>query len=113
MNDDLFGFLEVDIHIPQGLRGKFSEFSPLFMVSSIPEDLVPTHMREYQERMEQKAITGTKKLLGVLQAERILLYTPLLKWYLSHGLIVTNIHSYIEYASGRPFRWLPEEVSSA
>ena len=26
---------------------------------------------------------------------------------------MTNIHSYIEYTSGRPFRWFPEEVSSA
>ena len=113
MNDDLFGFLEVDIRVPQELREKFSEFSPLFVVNRIPEDLVPTHMKDHQERTDRKTISGTKKLLGVLQAERILLYTPLLKWYLSHGLIVTNVHSYIEYTSGRPFRWFPEEVSSA
>ena len=26
---------------------------------------------------------------------------------------MTSVHSYIEYASGRPFHWFPEEVSSA
>ena len=33
--------------------------------------------------------------------------------YLNHGLQVTNIHRYISYTSGRPFKWFPEEVSSA
>ena len=58
-------------------------------------------------------IKNNKKLLGVMKAEKILLYSPLLKWYLNHGLQVTKIHRYISYTSGRPFKWFPEEVSSA
>ena len=46
-------------------------------------------------------------------SEKILLYSPLLKWYLNHGLQVTKIHRYISYTSGRPFKRFPEEVSSA
>ena len=111
MTDDLFGFLEVDICVPGKLREKFSEFSPLLMIDSIPESLVPTQMKEYQERTDRKTFPGTKKLLGVLQAERILLNTSLLKWYLSHGLIVAKVHRYLEYTSGRPFSWFPEEMS--
>ena len=48
-----------------------------------------------------------------MKAEKILLYSPLLKWYLNHGLQVTKIHKYISYTSGRPFKWFPEEVSGA
>ena len=58
-------------------------------------------------------IKNNKKLLGVMKTEKILLYSPLLKWYLNHGLQVTKIHRYISYMSGRPFKWFPEEVSSA
>ena len=58
-------------------------------------------------------IKNNKKLLGVMKTEKILLYSPLLKWYLNHGLQVTKIHRYISYTSGRPFKWFPEEVSSA
>ena len=91
MNRELFGFLQVDIHIPDELIDKFSEFCPLLIVDSIPDELIPSHMREYQMRTGQKMIHGTKKLLGVMHAQKILLYSPMLKWYLNHGLKVTFI----------------------
>ena len=48
-----------------------------------------------------------------MKAEKILLYSPLLKWYLNHGLQVTKFHKYISNTPGRPFKWFPEEVSGA
>ena len=113
LNENLFGFFQVDIGVPEHLKEKFSEFSPLFVVDSIPHNFVPDHMKEYQERTDRKTLTGSKKLLGVLRAKRILLYTPLLKWYLEHGLIVTAIYKYLSYTSGKPFIWFPKEVSSS
>ena len=112
LNGNLFGYLQVDIEVPDQLRDKFREFSPLFMVDSISQGLVPTHMKEYQERTNRKTLNGSKKLLGVLRAKKILLYTPLLKWYLEHGLKVTAIYKYLAYTAGKPFSWFPEEVSS-
>ena len=56
---------------------------------------------------------GSKKLLGVLRAKKILLYSPLLKWYLKHGLTATKFYKYISYTSSRPFQWFPEEVSDS
>ena len=88
-NVELFGFLQVDIHIPDKLINKFSKFCPLFIMDSIPDKLIPSHMKEYQTRTGRKTIRGTKKLLGVTSAKKILLYSPMLKWYLNHGLKVT------------------------
>ena len=113
LNDELFGFFEVDIEVPEQLRDKFSEFSPLFILAEVPEDQIPQHMNDYQINTGRKKIKNNKKLLGVMKAEKILLYSPLLKWYLNHGLQVTKIHRYISYTSSRPFAWFPEEVSSA
>ena len=45
--------------------------------------------------------------------EKVLLYMPLLKCYLSHGLKVTAIHKYLKYEPRKPFEWLSEEVSQA
>ena len=56
-------------------------------------------------------ICETKKLLGVMSATKILLYSPMLKWYLSYGLKVTAIHKYLKYKSNQPFSWFPEGVS--
>ena len=39
----------------------------------------------------------TKKLPGVMKAKKILLYTPVLEWYLQHGLRLTVVHQLIEY----------------
>ena len=83
------------------------------MISEVPEDQIPQHMKDYKINTGRKMIKNNKKLLGVMKTEKILLYSPLLKWYLNHGLQVTKIHRYISYTSGRPFKWFPEEVSSA
>ena len=113
LNDKLFGFFQVDIEVPEQLLDKFSEFSPLFILSEVPEDQIPQHMQDYKINTGRKKIKNNKKLLGVMKAEKILLYSPLLKWYLNHGLQVAKIHKYISYTSGRPFKWFPEEVSAA
>ena len=113
LNDKLFGFFQVEIEVPEQLRKHFSEFSPLFILDEVPEEQIPQHMKDYQIKTGRKKIKNNKKLLGVVKAEKILLYSPLLKWYLNHGLRVTKIHRYISYTSSRPFAWFPEEVSSA
>ena len=113
LNDKLFGFFEVDIEVPEQKRKRFSEFCPLFVISEVPEEQIPQHMKDYKINTGRKMIKNNKKLLGVMKTEKILLYSPLLKWYLNHGLQVTKIHRYISYISGRPFKWFPEEVSSA
>ena len=113
INGDLFGFFQVDIHVPEELKEKFREFSPLFVVDEVSEEKVPQHMKDYQEKTGRKTLKGTKKLLGVCKAEKILLYSKMLLWYLKHGLKVTAIHSYVKYVSGKPFKWFPEEVSGA
>ena len=56
---------------------------------------------------------GTKKLLDVMKAKKILLNTPLIEWYLQHGLRLTPVHQLIEYEPSRPFSWFPEEVANA
>ena len=113
LNDKLFGFFEVDIEVPEQKRKRFSEFCPLFVISEVPEYQIPQHMKDYKINTGRKMTKNNKKLLGVMKAKKILLYSPLLKWYLNHGLQVTKIHRYISYTSGRPFKWFPEEVSSA
>ena len=55
----------------------------------------------------------TKKLLGVMKAKQILLYTPLIEWYLRHGLTLAAVHQLIEYEPGMAKTWFPEEVANA
>ena len=111
VKDKLFGFVLVDIKVPEELYEKFSEMSPLFVVDVITE--VPEYMKAYQKSTGRKENKDSKKLLGVMKAKQILPYTPLLKWYIEHGLKVTAFHELLLYTSGRPFDWFPEEVAQA
>ena len=64
--------------VPDKLYDKFSEISPLFVVQEIPDRDLPKEMKIYKEKNGRKTLKGTKKLLSVMKAKKILLYTPLM-----------------------------------
>ena len=73
-----FGFVQVDIEVPDELYDNFSEMAPLFVVQEIPDCDTPEEIKIYKEKTARKTVKGTKKLLGVMKAKKILLYTPLI-----------------------------------
>ena len=111
LKGSLFGFAQVDIEVPEELYDKFSEMAPLFVVGRISE--VPEYMKQYQKDTGREENKNSRKLLGVMKAKKILIYTPLLKWYIEHGLKVTAYHQLLHYEPGRPFDWFPPEVAEA
>ena len=48
-----------------------------------------------------------------MKGEKILLATPLLKWYLEHGLEVTKVHQVIEFTPEPCFKPFGDAVSDA
>ena len=99
--------------MPDELYDKFSEMSPLFVSQEIPDRDIPEEMKVYKEKTGRKTVKGAKKLLGVMKARKIFLYTPLVEWYLQHGLRLTAVHQLIEYKPGMSFPWIPDEVANA
>ena len=63
LNDELFGFFEVDIEVPEQKRKRFSEFCPLFVISEVPEDQIPQHMKDYKINTGRKMIKTTRNFL--------------------------------------------------
>ena len=125
MNDELFGFVEIDIQIPDSwdqVKFKpqtelnpydyFEEMSPLFVTTEVPFEKIGKHMQDHAkaENLSQKP---RKLLVGGLRAEKILLMTPLLKWYISHGMLVTKVHQVIEYSKMACFKEFGEQVTNA
>ena len=54
-----------------------------------------------------------RSLVGSYFVEKILLVSPLIKWYLEHGLEVTHIHQVVEYTPVPCFQPFGEAVSDA
>ena len=80
LNDEIFGFFLVDIRVPDDLKEKFSEFPPIFIVTQVPDEKIAPAMRAYRDRTGRAK--GARKLVSVLEAKKVVLYSPLIKWYL-------------------------------
>jgi hypothetical protein len=55
-------------------------------------------------KQEGKAFHDTKSLVGSYYGDEIVLYTPLLKWYLEHGLEITKFYCAIKYEGAYAFK---------
>ena len=110
--EEWFGFAEVDIEVPEELWPEFEEFPPLFINRGVPDSAVPQHMHDYLQQSGRKRFPEQKKLLGVMSAKKILLYAPLLAWYLNRGLKLTAVYRTIEYEPREIFSWFVNEVAN-
>ncbi|KAG2883864.1 hypothetical protein PC117_g25932 [Phytophthora cactorum] len=94
-NDKIFGFLECDIQTPEHLKQYFGEMTPILkntLIDCTDENSIGKH---------------------IYFGEKILIYTPLLKWYLSHGMETTKTYSFIKASSHKAFAPFMEAVSNA
>ena len=106
----IFGAVECDIHVPEILREKFSEMTPIFKNTTITENDIGAHMQSFLKSRDEH-FKPTRYLIGSMFGEKILIITPLLKWYLQEGLIVTKIYQLIQFNPKRCFKTFADGVS--
>ena len=107
-----FGFAEVDIEIPKHLHQKFEEMCPFFHNKVVPAKAVPEHMLKYLRNTGRKR-GDDKKLMGTLSAQKILIYAPLLLWYIDHGAVIKRVYRTIDHTPAKIFPWFVEQVTEA
>ena len=108
----LFGMVECDVRVPDELQDYFSEMQPVFKNTSVTRDDIGPFMRQYAE--EHDILTKPRVMLvGSFRGVKILLATPLLRWYLAHGLVVDRVYQIIEYEPNPCFQRFGESVSAA
>ena len=110
--EEWFGFAKVDIEVPEELWPEFEEFPPLFINRGVPDSAVPQHMHDYLQQSGRKRFPEQPKLLGVMSAKKILLYAPLLVWYLNRGLKLTAVYRTIDYEPREIVSWFVNEVAN-
>ncbi|CAH3132563.1 unnamed protein product [Porites lobata] len=98
--------------LPDHLKPKFSEMCPIFKNTQISREDIGEYMQTFAE--EQRIMPQPRRsLIGSYFGEKILLATPLIKWYLEHGLEVTRIYQVVEYTPVPCFQPFGEAVSDA
>jgi hypothetical protein len=111
-NGDFFGLIECDIRVPEKLHDHFSEMSPIFKNVLVSREHLGHSMRSFAE--ENDLLKAPQRMLiGSLHGERILLLTPLAKWYLSHGLEITKIYQIVQYIPQKCFEHFGYSVCDA
>ncbi|GMF37847.1 unnamed protein product [Phytophthora lilii] len=114
--DKIFGFLECDIRTPDHLKDYFSEMTPIFknvLIDCTDESVIGKHMLDHKEARKQSRAKPARKLIGSYFGEKILIYTPLLKWYLSHGMEITKTYCFVKASSHKAFALFMKAVSKA
>ena len=120
---NLFGFVQCDLSVPdrwgKGFENfsdltpyeYFKEMSPIFCTSEVPFESYGEHMQRYVEEMGMGK-TPRVLLVGGMSAQEILIATPLLRWYLQQGIVVTKIHQVVECQQKRCFKGLARDVTA-
>ena len=108
----LFGMVECDVRVPEHLQDHFAEMQPIFKNANVTRDDIGPFMRQYAEEHDIMS-TPRRMLVGSFHGDKILLATPLLRWYLAHGLVVDRVYQIIEYEPKPCFRRFGESVSAA
>lgn len=125
LDDTFFGLLEVDIQIPNSWdevkykpnttlspRDWFDEMAPLFVTTEVPYQSIGKHMKEHVKTHGLSQSSRTLLVAG-LKAKKLLLFSPLLKWYIEHGLLVTRIFEVIEYVRQKCFSNFVDFITKA
>ena len=112
MNDTFFGAVEIDLEVPDNLKPYFSEMCPIFCTTDIPMSCIGSHMQEIAKELELSE-KPRRLLVSGMRARKILIASPLLKWYINHGLIVTRVYQCIQFDSGcKAFEKFTNHVSN-
>ena len=108
----LFGFVECDIEVPDHFKDYFSEMTPIFKNTEVSLKDVWQHMQDYAKEHNIKDIP---RLLFIVFyfGKKIGLSTPLLMWYLNHGLFITHIYTVVEYIPNGAFNSFMTQVAQA
>ena len=112
LNDNFFGLLEVDIHVPDHLHSYFEEMPPLFCNTEVKFEDMGTFMQKYV-RDHGLSDKPRRLLFSGMRADKIMLSSPYLKWLMQKGLKVTKLHQVVEYSPKRCFTHFVQEVSDA
>ncbi len=109
---DLFGLVQCSIQVPDDLKEYFEDMPPIFKNVEISRNDIGEHMKDYCE--ENGLLKQPRRaLIGSYFGEEIMLTTPLLQWYLNHGLVVTDVQQVVEFRPRRCFKEFGDRVTSA
>ena len=110
LDGHFFGMVKVDLTTPDHIIEKYKHlnFPLIFSDAEITEEMLSestlTEVRKSTRKFPHKCLTLKWNAVGIILA------TPLLQFYLSIGMIATNIEWALQYNESRPFERFVQEL---
>ena len=107
---EFFGFAVCDVVCPDDVYEKIKSinFPPVIQRGIIDEDLLSPYMSERCKARNYKL--PQKTLIQTYNATQILLYTPVIQFYLELGLEIKNISKFIQYKPTKPLEPFVQKI---
>ena len=86
--------------------------TPIFKNTEVSLKDVGQHMQDYAKEHNIKDFPRFL-LIGPYFGKKIGLSTPLLRWHLNHGLVITHIYTVVEYIPNAAFKSFMTQVAQA
>ena len=80
--------------VPDCLKDKFSEMSPIFKNTLVGREQLGDNMRRLAEE-KGYLNRASRVLIASMRGGRVLLFSGLARWYLQHGMVITEIYELI------------------
>ena len=110
--DKLFGYVQCDLEVPDGLKYKFSNFPPIFKIFNLSRADIGDYVRNYaidNDLLKQPQ----RMLISSFKLENGTDITPLLNFYLNLGLKCTKIYCFVQYTPKKCFNKFVQLVVDA
>lgn len=103
-----FEFAEVDIEIPKSVAKVRGYVLVLLQQGGACRSRATAYVGLFRAHWQNA--WRRKKLVGALSAEKLLVNTPLLRWYVEHGAVVKAVYRTIKYQATKILTWFVEQV---
>ena len=112
-NGTIFGYLLCDVLSPPNVIESMKDFPPIFRKELITDD----HLSDYMKiKIKQENPRSTKfsreTLIQCFTATDHLLMTPLAQFYLSKGIILSNVTKFVQYVPAKVLLPFANHVTS-
>ena len=111
-DEKMFGRVQCDLEVPDGLKHKFSNFPPIFRNFNVSRANIGDYITEHA--IENNLLKQTQRMLiSSFRLENGTMITLLLNFYLSFGLKCTKNNRFVQYKPKKCFNSLVQSVVGA
>ena len=95
--DNVFGFVTCDLKTPEAVIEKYKtlNFPPIIRRQLIEAEMLSEYM--HSRMIERNRSLPVESIINAWNAEHIVVFTPLLKLYLSLGIKIRNVRAVVQY----------------